>query len=112
MQHVTCSRLRRRCGGVTRCREASHFLTQARQSSPTRLPTALDNCLALKRVAVPEWKNLALERPTAPREVGLFNPDAEGEGEEPAEIDLVGPSRLPLWAICPSVRSAGKIRAH
>jgi hypothetical protein len=43
-----------------------------------------------------ERKNLALERPTAPRKVGLFNPDAEGEGEESAEIDLLGPSRLPL----------------
>jgi hypothetical protein len=34
-----------------------------------------------------ERKNLAVERVTGPGEVGLFDPDAEGEDEERAEMD-------------------------
>jgi hypothetical protein len=54
-------------------------------------PQLLTSRLAPKEVAELERRNIALERLTGPREVGLYAPDAEVEDEEPAEIDLLEP---------------------
>jgi hypothetical protein len=70
-------------------------------------------------VAELERKNLALERLTGPREVGLLDPDAEAEDEERAEIDLLEPGGTPskgclarMSGLLDEPLQTGKIRAQ
>jgi hypothetical protein len=97
--------------------------TGSRVLTDPALMLLLTSRLAPKGVAEPERKNLALERLTGPREVGILNPDpdpdAEGEDGEPAEIEVREPQRHTFpellaesERVAPSAPSDGRIRAR
>jgi hypothetical protein len=69
-------------------------VSSARMISPGGVNPEMMRHMDAEYSAELERKNLALERLTEPRDVGHLDPDAEAEGEELTEIDLMGPDGL------------------
>jgi hypothetical protein len=81
----------RRCGQATAGLKPDHRHTGSGVLTAPAFQQLLTIRLAPKEVAELERKNIALDRITWPREVGLFDPEADAEDDELTEIDLLEP---------------------